>query len=123
MRGSADMGGMRDFGSRRSFFRLEIVCQDQPLEMKLESTSDFFHSEMRAARGPFSGMRSGCIVSLAFLSPSSVAAFRDPIPTAEMDCVSRPRGMHAKSSHQMYPIFVQLFYTSARIPRPRVNGA
>ena len=41
MRGSADMAGMPDVRSRRAFFRFEIVCQDQPLEMKLESTPDF----------------------------------------------------------------------------------
>ena len=78
MRGSADTAGMPDVRSRRAFFRCEIVCQDQPLEMKLESTPDFSHSEMRAARGPFFGMRFGRIFSLAFLSSSSVAAFRGP---------------------------------------------
>ena len=78
MRGSADTAGMLDVRSRRAFFRFEIVCQDQPLEMKLESTPDFSHSEMRAARGPFFGMRFGRIFSLAFLSSSSVAAFRGP---------------------------------------------
>ena len=78
MRGSADIAGMPDVKSRRAFFRFEIVCQDQPLEMKLESTPDFSHSEIRAARGPFFGMRVGRIFSLAFLSSSSVAAFRDP---------------------------------------------
>ena len=78
MSGSADTAGMPDVRSRRAFFRFEIVCQDQPLEIKLESTPDFFHSEMRAACGPFFGMRFGRIFSLAFLSSSSVAAFRDP---------------------------------------------
>ena len=78
MRGSADTAGMPDVRSRRAFFRFEIVCQDQPLEMKLESTPDFSHSEMRAARGPFFGMRFGRIFSLPFLSSSSVAAFRGP---------------------------------------------
>ena len=78
MRGSADTAGMPDVRSRRAFFRFEIVRQDQPLEMKLESTPDFSHSEMRAARGPFFGMRFGRIFSLAFLSSSSVAAFRGP---------------------------------------------
>ena len=78
MRGSADTAGMPDVRSRRAFFCFEIACQDQPLEMKLESTPDFSHSEMRAARGPFFGMRFGRIFSLAFLSSSSVAAFRGP---------------------------------------------
>ena len=78
MRGSADTAGMPDVRSRRAFFRFEIVRQDQPLEMKLESTPDFSHSEMRAARGPFFGMTFGHIFSLAFLSSSSVAAFRGP---------------------------------------------
>ena len=56
MRGSADMAGMPDVRSRRAFFGREIVCQDQPLEMKLEFTPNFSHSEMRAVRGPFFGM-------------------------------------------------------------------
>jgi hypothetical protein len=75
MRGSADMAGMSDVRSRRTFFRLEIVCQDQPLEMKLESTPDVSHVEMRAVRGPFLSMRFGRIFSLAFLSSSPVAVF------------------------------------------------
>ncbi len=78
MRGSADMAGMTDVRSRRALFRLEVACQDQPLEMKLESTLDFPHSEMRAARGPFFGMSFGRIFSLTFLGSSSVAAFRGP---------------------------------------------
>jgi hypothetical protein len=73
MHGSADMAGMSDGRSRRTFFRLEIVCQDQPMEMKLESTPDVSHVEMRAVRGPFLSMRFGRIYSLAFLSSSSVA--------------------------------------------------
>jgi hypothetical protein len=75
MHGSADMAGMSDGRSRRTFFRLEIVCQDQPLEMKLESTPDVSHVEMRAVRGPFLSVRFGRIFSLAFLTSSSVAAF------------------------------------------------
>ncbi len=76
MRGLADTAGMHDVRSSRAFFRIEIVCPDQPLEMKLESTPDFSHSEMRAARGTLFGMRFGRICSLAFLSSSPVAAFR-----------------------------------------------
>ena len=38
MGGSNDTVGMPDVRSRRSFFRLEIVCQDQPLGMKPEPT-------------------------------------------------------------------------------------
>jgi hypothetical protein len=78
MRGLGDTAGLPDVRSRRAFFRFEIVCQDQPLEMKLDSTLDFSHSEMRAPHGPFFGMRFGHIFSLAFLSSSSVAAFRGP---------------------------------------------
>ncbi len=78
MRGSADTAGMPDVKSRRAFFRFEIVCQDQPLEMKVESTPNFSHSEMRTARCPLFGMRFGRIFSLAFLSSSSVATFRGP---------------------------------------------
>ena len=48
------------------------------MEMKLESSPDFSHSEMRAPRGPSFGMRFGHIFSLAFLSSSSVAEFRGP---------------------------------------------
>jgi hypothetical protein len=75
MRGSADAAGMPDVTCRRVFFRFEIVCQDRPLEMKLESTPDFSYSEMRAARGPFFDMRFGHVCSLAFLSSAPVAAF------------------------------------------------
>jgi excisionase family DNA binding protein len=75
MHGSADMAGMSDGRSRRTFFCLEIACQDQPLEMKLESTPDVSHLEMRAVRGPFLSVRFGRIFSLAFLSSYSVAAF------------------------------------------------
>jgi hypothetical protein len=78
MRSSADTAGMLDVRSCRASFRFEIACQDQPLKVKLESTPDFSHSEMRAARGPLFGMRFGHIFSFAFLSPASVAAFRGP---------------------------------------------
>lgn len=64
MCGSADMAGLPE-------------VRDQPLEMKVESTPNFSHSEMRA-RGPLFGMRLGRIFSLAFISSSSVAAFRGP---------------------------------------------
>jgi hypothetical protein len=76
MRHSADTPGMPDVRSRRAFYRFEIVCQDQPLEMKLESIPDFSYSEMYAVRGPFFGTRSGHLSSLVFLSTSLVAAFR-----------------------------------------------
>jgi len=78
MRGSPDTAGMPDVRSRRAFFRFEIVHHNQAPEMKLKSTRDFSHSEMRAARGPFFGMRFRHIFSLAFLNSSSVAAFRGP---------------------------------------------
>jgi hypothetical protein len=78
MRGLGDTAGLPDVRSRRAFFRFEIVCQDQPLEMKLESTLDSSHSEMRAPHGPFFGMKFGCIFSLPFLNSSSVAAFCGP---------------------------------------------
>jgi hypothetical protein len=78
MCGLADTAGTPDVRSCRVFFRFEIVRQDRPLEMRPESTPDFYHSEMRAVHGPFSGMRCGRIFSLAFLSSSSVAAFRGP---------------------------------------------
>jgi hypothetical protein len=75
MHGSADMAGVSDGRSRRTFFRPEIVCQNQPLEMKLESTPDVSHVEMRAVRGPFLSVGFGRIFSLALPSSSSVAAF------------------------------------------------
>ena len=78
MRGSADTAVMLNVRSHRACFRFEIVCQDRPLEMKLESIPDFSNSEMHAARDPFFGRRFGRIFSLAFLSPFSVAAFRGP---------------------------------------------
>jgi hypothetical protein len=78
MRGSTDMAGTPDVKSRRAFFRYEIVSQNRPLEVKCESTADFSHSEMRAASGHFFGTRFGHISSLAFLSSSSVATFRNP---------------------------------------------
>jgi hypothetical protein len=78
MRGSADTARMLDVRSCRAFFRFEIACQDQPLKVRLESTPDFSHLEMHAIRGPFFGVNFRHIVSLAFLSPSSVASFRGP---------------------------------------------
>lgn len=78
MRGLGDVSRTHDAASRRASFNHEIVHQDQPLEMALESAPDFSHSEMCAARGPFFGMRFGHIVSLAFLNSSRVAAFRRP---------------------------------------------
>ena len=78
MRGSADTAGMPDVKSRRAFFRFEIVRRDLPLEMKLESTPNFFHPEMHAASGHSFDMRFGRICSLAFLNSSSVAPLRGP---------------------------------------------
>jgi hypothetical protein len=78
MHGSKDTVRMPDVSSRRSFFRLEIVCRDQPLEPNLGSAPYSSCSKMHAARGPFFGMRFGRIFSLAFLSSSSVVTFRGP---------------------------------------------
>jgi hypothetical protein len=78
MRGSKDTVGMPDVRSRRSFFRIEIVRQDQALEMKLEFTPDFYHSEVRAPRGPFFGVMFRHILSLLFFSSSPVAPPRGP---------------------------------------------
>jgi hypothetical protein len=78
MSGLADTTGMPDVRSRRVFFSYETVCQDQPLEMALESALNFYHSEMRAARGRWFGIRYGRVFSLAFLRSSSVAPFRGP---------------------------------------------
>ena len=78
MRGSKDTVGMPDVRSRRSFFRIEIVRQDEPLEMKLEFTPEFYHSGVRAVCGPFFSTTFGHMFSLPFLRSSSVAAFRVP---------------------------------------------
>ena len=77
MRGSAAIAWMLDVRDRRASFRFEIVCQDLPLEMKLESAPEFSHSEIRAVHGPFCGMTFENILSLSSLSTTSVAAFRD----------------------------------------------
>ena len=77
MRGSADTTGMRDVGRRRIFFRFEIACQDQPLEMKLESTPSFLIQKCVQLAAIFRhDIRA--LFSLAFLNSSSVAAFRGP---------------------------------------------
>ena len=124
MLGSADTAGMPDVKSRLAFFCFEFACQDQPLGIWLESTPDFSHPEMRAARGPFFGMRFGRILSLAFLSSSPVAALRGlNSDRAEMKCVLRPRGMHAKSSHQKHPHSYAAFLSIRRDSPSEVNGA
>jgi hypothetical protein len=76
MRGSKDTVGMPDVRSHWAFFRFEIVCQDQPLELELESTPNFPHSEMHVVRGPFGGITYERICSLPFLCTSCVAPFR-----------------------------------------------
>jgi hypothetical protein len=78
MLGSVDTAGMPDVKSHVAFFCFEFACQDHPLGIWLESTPDFSHSEMRAARGPFVGMRFGRILFLGSLTSSSVAAFHGP---------------------------------------------
>jgi len=77
MRGSADTARLLDVNSCRAFFRFEIVPDDRPLKLKLESTSDLSHSEMRGARGPLFRSRFGHVFSLPFLGSSFVATFRD----------------------------------------------
>ncbi len=76
MRGSPDTAGMPDVRNCRACFRFEILCRNHPLEINLEFTPDFSHSEILAARDPFFGMTFGHICSLAFLGFSSVVAFR-----------------------------------------------
>ena len=73
-----DVVRMPDFSSRRGFLDPEIVREDRPLEMKLESTPDLSDSEMHAASGQVFGMSFARIFSLAFLNSSSVAVFRGP---------------------------------------------
>jgi hypothetical protein len=109
MRGSADTAGMPDVKSRRAFFRFEIVCPDQPLEMKLEFAPDFSNSEMRAARGPLFDKRFGRFFLWRFLALLLWSRFVAPIPTVAMECALRPRGTHGKSSRQKHAILMQLF--------------
>ena len=78
MRDSADVAWMPGVRSRRTFFRSDIVCQDQPLDLEFESTPNFSCSDMHAARGPFFGLKFGHIFPLAFLSSSALAVFRGP---------------------------------------------
>ena len=75
MRASADTAGMLDVRSCRALFRFEIARQDQPLKVKLGSTPDFSHSEMRVVISPFFGVALWRILSSPFLSTSRVAAF------------------------------------------------
>ncbi len=78
MRRLADMAGMPDVRSRRAFFDRDIVCQTQPLEMELQFAPNFYFAETRPVCTSIFRIRFGSIFSLAFLSSSSVAAFRDP---------------------------------------------
>jgi hypothetical protein len=121
MRGSADTVGMPDVGSHRAFFRFEIARQDQPLELELESAPDFSHSEMRAARGPFLVMRLRRIVSLAFLTSSSVAAFRGP-NSDSTNGVSFVTSRQASKIIAPEALRSHAVFLSARILLLRVNG-
>ena len=112
MRGSKDTVGMPDVRSRQSLFPLGIVCQDQPLEINRESTPDFYGSEVGAARGPLFGMRFGRIFSLAFLSSSSVVAFRDPnSDSGNGGCFAASRQAHkiiALEAPHSHPAFLNI---------------
>lgn len=78
MGGSVDVTGLLDARSRMSFFGCEIVCQDQPLETKLQFALNFYLSETRPVCTPTFGMGVEHISSLGFLTSSSVATFRGP---------------------------------------------
>ena len=108
MRDSADTAGMPDVRSRRSFFGGEIVCQDHPLEMKVEFALNFSRSEMHVVRAHFTPLRSGVFFS-AISRLFFCGAFRDPNSDSRNECVLRPRGRHAKSSRQKHRILMQLF--------------
>jgi hypothetical protein len=107
MREVANTAVMLDVRSHRDFFRFEIVCQDRPLEMKLESIPDFSNSKMYAARDPFFGRRFGHIFSLAFLIPSSVAPFQGPnsdsrnvvcfATSRQASKISEPEALHSRA--------------------------
>jgi hypothetical protein len=110
MGGSAHTARMPGVNRCRAFFRFAIACQDQSLEMKLESARDSSFSEMRTLCGPFFGMRFGCIFSLALLSSSPVAAFRGPnsdganevyfAPSRQAREIIEPEALH---SHAVFP--------------------
>ena len=123
MGGSADTAGMLHVNRCQAFFRFEIVPDDRPRKVKLEFTSDLSHSEMRGARGPFFRSRFRHIFSLAFLGSSFVATFRD----SNFD--SRNGVCFATSRHTCEIIAPEApnshacFNASARILRPKVNGA
>jgi len=78
MGGPAVLTGLLDARRRISFFGCEIVCQDQPLETKLQFAHNFYLSETRPVCTPIFGMAVGRISSLGFLTSSFVAAFRGP---------------------------------------------
>src|SRR5579864_2870056 len=78
MHSSVDMAGRPDFGSRRAFVDRDIVRQIQPLEMELQFAPNFYPFEMRPVCTSIFRIRFGSLFSLAFLSSSSVAAFRGP---------------------------------------------
>lgn len=78
MFGSADMAAMPDVRSRRAFFDCDIVCQVQPLEMELQFAPNFYFSETQPVCTSIFRIWLGGIFSLAFLTSSTVAAFRDP---------------------------------------------
>jgi len=78
MLGSADVAGMPDVGSRRAFFDRDIVCQTQPLEMELQFAPNFYFSETQPVCTSIFRIWLGSIFPLAFLTSSSVAAFRGP---------------------------------------------
>jgi hypothetical protein len=78
MRGSKDTPGMPDGKSHRAFICFEIVSQNQRLEMELQFDLNFYLSETWLVCTSIFGMRFEHIFSLAFLSSSSVVAFRGP---------------------------------------------
>ena len=78
MLGSADVAGMPDVGSRRAFFDCDIVCQTQPLEMELQFAPNFYFSETQPVCTSLFRIWLGSIFSLAFLTSSTVVAFRGP---------------------------------------------
>ena len=100
MGGSTDVTGLLDARIRMSFFGCEIVCQDQPLETKLQFALNFYLSETRPVRTPIFGTRFGHMSSLAFLTSSSVAVFLDP----NFDSRNRPSlGASQRSRENIAP--------------------
>lgn len=123
MRSSVDVAGRPDFGSRRAFLDRDIVRQIQPLEMELQFAPNSYLLETRPVCTSIFRTRFGSPFSLAFLSSSSVVAFRGPNSDSENGvCFAASRQAREIIGPEA-PILMQVLYISSRLLLPRVNGA